>query len=393
MALGKARYCCRGSDRKLGRPALQAIAAAVLLGLAACNPIEGYRHLTGASKNDPDPATTPNTQNLAAGEKSPYPNLATVPPPPTQALTTAELDKLTQSLIADRKNAKYTSERLQAGFDEGAGPPPPPPPPAPPAATSPSDGAPPVAPAGAPKVATAPSGAGTPPAPGQAASATQAGAEKGPRKSGEPPEPGPMESSLQSPQIASLPEPGQSQPPPPPPPLLRMPAASAGAGKPPAAHLPTPPAAAPMPASIASAEFQPPPAPPVLPPVSSPRTAAATGPSKSEKPAPRAPAEMTVAQINFAADSTTLSDADRQSLGAIVPLYRRDPGKVRVVGYTGVGNSADQQLNGFQAALDRAQAVAAALAKAGIPQDKILVEAAPVGEDSGQSRAEVLLEH
>ena len=391
MALGKARYCCRGSDRKLGRPALQAIAAAVLLGLAACNPIEGYRHLTGASKNDPDPATTPNTQNLAAGEKSPYPNLATVPPPPTQALTTAELDKLTQSLIADRKNAKYTSERLQAGFDEGAGPPPPPP--APPAATPPSGGAPPAAPAGAPKVATAPSGAGTPPAPGQAASATQAVAEKGPRKSGEPPEPGPMESSLQSPQIASLPEPGQSQPPPPPPPLLRMPAASAGAGKPPAAHLPAPPAPAPIPASIASAEFQPPPAPPVLPPVSSTRTAAATGPSKSEKPAPRAPAEMTVAQINFAADSTTLSDADRQSLGAIVPLYRRDPGKVRVVGYTGVGNSADQQLNGFQAALDRAQAVAAALAKAGIPRDKILVEAAPVGEDSGQSRAEVLLEH
>ncbi len=102
---------------------------------------------------------------------------------------------------------------------------------------------------------------------------------------------------------------------------------------------------------------------------------------------------MPVAQINFAADSTTLSDADRQSLGKIVPLYRRDPGKVRVIGYTGVGNSAGQQLNGFQAALDRAQAVAAALAKAGIPRDKILVEAAPVGEDSGQSRAEVLLEH
>jgi outer membrane protein OmpA-like peptidoglycan-associated protein len=412
MALGKARYRGRGSDRKLGRRARQAIVAALLLGLGACNPIEGYRHLTGASKNDPDPATTPNTQNLAAGEKAPYPNLATVPPPPTQALTTAELDKLTQSLIADRKNAKYTSERLQAGFDEGSGPPPPPPPPAPPAATAssgdgeppaaptggpkaataPSGGAPPAAPAGGTKAAAAPSGAGTPPAPGQVASATPAGAEKGPRKAGEPPEPGPMESSLQSPQISSLPEPQQSQPPPPPPPLLRMPAASAGAGKSPAA-LPTPPAPAPMPAAIASAVFQPPPAPPVLPPAAATRTAAATGPSKTGKQPPAAPVDMPVAQINFAADSTTLSDADRQSLGAIVPLYRRDPGKVRVIGYTGVGNTADQQLNGFQAALDRAQAVAAALAKAGIPRDKILVEAAPVGEDSGQSRAEVLLEH
>ena len=140
-----------------------------------------------------------------------------------------------------------------------------------------------------------------------------------------------------------------------------------------------------MPAAIASAEFQPPPPPPVIPPSAATRTAAATGPGKSGKQPPAAPADMPVAQINFAADSTTLSDADRQSLGAIVPLYRRDPGKVRVIGYTGVGNSADQQLNGFQAALDRAQAVAAALAKAGIPRDKILVEAAPVGEDSGKA--------
>ena len=395
MALGKARYRGRGSDRKLGRRAAQTVVAALLLGFGACNPIEGYRHLTGASKNDPDPATTPNTQNLAAGEKSPYPNLATVPPPPTQALTTAELDKLTQSLIADRKNAKYTSEQLQAGFDESAGPPPPPPaPPAPPAATASSgDGEPPAASTGAPKAATAHSGAGTSPTSGQAASATPAAAEKGPRKAGEPPEPGPMESSLQSPQIASLPEPQQSQPPPPPPPLLRMPAASAGAGKTAAAHLPAAPAPAPMPAAIASAEFQPPPPPPVIPPAAATRTAAATGPGKSGKQPPAAPVDMPVAQINFAADSTTLSDADRQSLGKIVPLYRRDPGKVRVIGYTGVGNSAGQQLNGFQAALDRAQAVAAALAKAGIPRDKILVEAAPVGEDSGQSRAEVLLEH
>lgn len=401
MALGKARYRGRGSGRELGQRALQVVVAAMLLGLGACNPIEGYRHLTGASKNDPDPATTPNTQNLAAGEKAPYPNLATVPPPPTQALTTAELDKLTQSLIADRKNAKYTSERLQAGFDEGAGPPPPPPPPpAPPAATASSKagtapssaGTTAASPAGGPKAATTASGAGTPPPPGQVASAAPAAAAKGPRKTGEPPEPGPMESSLQSPQISSLPEPQQSQPPPPPPPLLRMPAASAGAGKSPAA-LPAPPAPAPMPAAIASAEFQPPPAPPVLPPTATTRTAAATGPGKSGKQPPSAPVDMRVAQINFAADSTTLSDADQQSLGAIVPLYRRDPGKVRVIGYTGVGNTADQQLNGFQAALDRAQAVAAALAKAGIPRDKILVEAAPVGEDSGQSRAEVLLEH
>ena len=192
MALGKARYRGRGFDRKLGRRALQAVVAAVLLGLGACNPIEGYRHLTGASKNDPDPATTPNTQNLAAGEKSPYPNLATVPPPPTQALTTAELDKLTQSLIADRKNAKYTSEQLQAGFDEVGGPTP-----AAPATAGFSRGdrvfrrrgatggsywrakghA--RRRAGGPKAATAPSGAGTPPTPGQGGERDTSGRSKG----------------------------------------------------------------------------------------------------------------------------------------------------------------------------------------------------------------------
>jgi outer membrane protein OmpA-like peptidoglycan-associated protein len=395
MALGKALYRCRDSGEKLKRRALQVVVVAVpLLGLVACNPVEAYRNLSGVSKNDPNPVSTPNTQNLAAGEKSPYPNLATVPPPPTQALTTAELDKLTQSLIADRKNAKYTSEQLQAGFDEGAGPPPPPPPPpAPPAATAPSGaGAPPVAPAAAPKAATAPFLAGPPPASGNVASAPPAAAGKGPRKPGEPPEPGPMESRLQSPQISPLPEPQQSRPAPPPPPLLRMPAA-ATAGKSAPAHLPAPPAPTPMPAAIASAEFQPPPPPPVLPAAAPTRTAAATGPGNSGKQPPAPPVDTPVAQINFAADSTTLSDANRQSLGKIVPLYRRNPGKVRVVGYTGVGSTADQQLNGFQAALDRARAVATALAKAGIPSDKILVEAAPVGEDSGQSRAEVLLEH
>ena len=89
--------------------------AAVLLGLAACNPVDTWRDLTGTSRNDPDPETTPNTKNLAAGEASDYPNLATVPPPPVRALTAAEREKLTQSLIADRENARHSDEQLRAG--------------------------------------------------------------------------------------------------------------------------------------------------------------------------------------------------------------------------------------------------------------------------------------
>jgi len=384
MVLGKPRCCGRDGRTKARRRAWRAAVVAMLLGLGACNPIETYRNLTGASKNDPNPATTPNTKNLAAGGQSPYPNLATVPPPPTREMTMAEVDKLTQSLIADRRNAKYTTEQLQAGFNVGAGPAPPPPP---------------AAPAAAPKPTPAPAIAASAAAPGQAASTTPAAtkvtnatsAATGPRKPGEPPAPGPMESSLQTPQIPSLPQPQQSEPAPPPPPLLHAPAAAS------APHLPGPPAPAPMPAALASAQFEPPPPPPVLPPASAGQTAsraasvAATGKARASASAP--PVDTPVAQIDFAANSTTLSAADRQSLGSIVPLYRSHPGKVRVVGYSGVGSSADQQLNGFQAALDRAQTVADALAKAGIPADKILVEAAPTGSDSGQSRAEVLFEH
>src|SRR5262249_33144833 len=123
MVMGKTRF--------LQSTAYQLAVLGVAFGLAACNPVETWRDWTGASKNDPDPETTPNTQNLAAGDATDYPNLATVPPPPNRALTAAEREKLTQSLIADRTNAKYSDEKLRAGFPAVSAPPPPPPPPVP----------------------------------------------------------------------------------------------------------------------------------------------------------------------------------------------------------------------------------------------------------------------
>src|SRR5438477_9502271 len=120
---------CAGCDneRRTRRRARRLAMLAVMLGLAACNPVDTWRDLTGVSRNDPDPDTTPNTKNLAAGEGSDYPNLATVPPPPARALTAAEREKLTQSLIADRTNARHTDEQLRAGFSPVAAAPPPPP--------------------------------------------------------------------------------------------------------------------------------------------------------------------------------------------------------------------------------------------------------------------------
>src|SRR5204863_3199715 len=114
---------------------------------------------------------------------------------------------------------------------------------------------------------------------------------------------------------------------------------------------------------------------------------------RSVQTAPGPTAGAPVAEIRFAGDSTNLSEQDRETIGKIVPLFQQNPGKLRVIGYAGAGGGAAEQLNSFRAALDRAQAVAAALTQAGIPADKIAVEAAPSGSNSGESRAAVLFEH
>jgi outer membrane protein OmpA-like peptidoglycan-associated protein len=428
------RKSCAGCDyeRRTRRRTRRLAVVALLFGVAACNPVDTWRDLTGVSRNDPDPDTTPNTKNLAAGEASDYPNLATVPPPPVRALTAAEREKLTQSLIADRTNARHTDEQLRAGFSPVAAAPPPPPgePGAQPeqvAAMPPSSPAPtPSAPSAAPPAASAGNGiAGEQPAkllpslsvkPARASNATGIGAAgenpvvtpagaapraarktptepgQGLRKQVEPPEPGPMESSLEVPQARATPEPEQIQPAPPPPQLPPTPKA---------AVTPTPMpgglaaggalAPMPLPQAKSSAGYEPPPSAPELPPVPPTRTAAA-GPGKGgAKPAARS--GTPVAEIKFGTDSTTLTDKDRQTLETVLPVYQQNPGKVRIVGYAGAGGGAVEQLGSYRTALDRAQAVASALTKAGIPSDKIQVEAAPQGENAGESRAEVLLEH
>jgi outer membrane protein OmpA-like peptidoglycan-associated protein len=373
------------------RPAWGPAILAVLLGLGACNPVETFRDWTGASRNDPDPETTPNTRNLVAGEASDYPNLATVPPPPIRAMTAADREKLTQNLIADRANARHTDEQLRAGFPAVSAAPPPPPPV--PAVTEGGDAQAKPSAAGAPSspASSAAPAASAAPTPEPAAGKTLAQPGQGLRKQGEPPESGPMESILEMPKARATPTPEQIQPAPPPPQLPSTPRVVSAASAPPTAPLPgTPLTRTPLPDAAGSAAFQPPPAPPVLPPLPPSRSAAAgTGKSSAMPPAPTA--GTPIAEIKFGPGSTSLTDEDRRALETIVPLYQQNPGKVRIVGYAGAGSGAVEQLNSFHTALDRAQAVAAALTRAGIPSDKIQVEAAPAGADSGESRAEVLL--
>jgi outer membrane protein OmpA-like peptidoglycan-associated protein len=405
-----------GAEEGPARSVRRLVVWAFLLGLCACSPVETFRDWTGASQNDPDPDTTPNTKNLAAGEAADYPNLATVPPPPVRGMTAAEREKLTQSLIADRANARYTDEQLRVGFSTSQAVPPPPASSASeansaqpePAGVSATPAAPASAAASEPGPAqreAAPSPAITssaPARPGEKSNVStrsaRAGGKKpaepgeGLRKQGEPPEPGPMESNLEIPQARATPQPEQVQPSPPRallPPTPKV--ANAPPSLPPGLAAGGVLARTPSAAPAGSAGFQPPPAPPELPPPAPTRSATA-GEDKASGKAP-APVAAPVTEIKFGGDSTNLTDKDRQTLEAVLPVYQQNPGKIRIVGYASGGSGAVEKLNSYRTALDRAQAVAAALKQAGIPSDKIQVEAAPGSTNPEENRAAVLLEH
>jgi outer membrane protein OmpA-like peptidoglycan-associated protein len=426
----------RAAEGRVKRAVYRLAIMAALITLADCNPVDTWRDLTGVSRNDPDPDTTPNTQNLAAGEAADYPNLATVPSPPVRAMTAADREKLTQSLIADRANARHSDEQLRAGFSATAAPPPAPPPvenagnPEPgrtSASASPSQPPSASAPTASPSLSSADNaGSGgksaiSKPRPATAAESLAAPATgknpvglvpstptrtagavgkapaepgQGLRKQGEPPEPGPMESSLEQPQARATPQPETIQPAPPPPQLPPTPRVASIANRLPGGLSPggalAPRVPPPSPEATGPAGFEPAPAAPELPPPS--RSAEARSGKGDQKP-PSANGDKPVAEIKFASNSTSLSDSEQQSIQRVVPLYQQNPGKVRIVGYAGSGSGAVEQLNSYRAALGRAQAVAAALTKAGIPSDKIRVEAAPEGAASGESRAEILFEH
>src|SRR2546428_2970806 len=111
MLLRRARYRCAV---RLARPNAWLGGLTLAVALAGCGAVETWRSVSGVNKNDPDPETAPFTQNLAAGEAVPYPNLATVPPPPTSATSTAQRQKLTQTPIAQRTETQSDVAGLPA---------------------------------------------------------------------------------------------------------------------------------------------------------------------------------------------------------------------------------------------------------------------------------------
>jgi len=377
-------------------------AAAWLAGCSvpnAVNPVSWYRDLTGTSKSDAT-ANEPNQKNLEQGSKEPYPNLGDVPDVPERALSTVDREKLEKSLIADRENAKYTDQQLQAGKPvPGIAAPPPPAPATPaqsqnaaPAAPPSSPSAPPQAgqnPAKAPAPALASAAPATPPpaatsAPAPAAPAPaapqHATASLPPRGSESPPQ----ESPLVSPTIPGVPQTGD-----------------APIAPPPAPHIPPVQAqAAPAAAAQSAAAPAAPPAAPKPPP---PAQVATAAPTRSETAAMlqdlrrnRPEISYEVSEIGFASDSAAIADAQHDNLNGIVKLKQEDGGNIRVIGYAEPAKSGDavqRESDGLTLALARAQAVADALTQRGVPADEIAIEAAPVRPGRSEApRAEVYLE-
>jgi outer membrane protein OmpA-like peptidoglycan-associated protein len=153
-----------------------------------------------------------------------------------------------------------------------------------------------------------------------------------------------------------------------------------------------PPAATPAPTAANPPEQQAALAPPsqALPRAQEP--AAAAPPPRQSRPGS---VSLQAAEIKFADSGLTLTPDDDRRLADVVKLYDKHGGMVRVVGYGRRGYGADaaqQELASFSRAIERANVVAKALTQLGLASNRIVVQAAPIGDGLGEDRAEVLLE-
>ena len=333
MALRRARP-------RRGGPAVWLLGLVLAGGLSGCNgAIETLRSATGMTKNDPDPATAPFTENLDKAETGSYPNLATVPPPPVIDTTLADRQKLAQNLTSTRTSTEAN------GGTPASGPVPPPP----------------VIPASiaAPEIAAVPPAKETPRTPVSPM-----------RPQDEPPVPQSPNSTLQTPTIDALPGAEASRPAPPP-------------GHP--AAMPQPAASALPQAAVQSGNPQPPPPTATLPP-------AQVSPQVAAMPPPKLPpVPVTVTSLDVPPGSPGLPGDALARLADVVARYKAKPGIVRIVSYAAPGAGGAEQLNSFRGALDRAQVVAKGLASVGIPSDKIQTQAAPSSDSSPAGRIDIQL--
>jgi|GEM_PF-885680 outer membrane protein OmpA-like peptidoglycan-associated protein len=389
------------SRRWNGRAAVLGLAAALcVIGLDGCsslNPINLYRDMTGASKDDPRKDEA-NTANLEAGSQEPYPAVGSVPNPPTRGLTEAQREKLAQGLVADRNNARYIDEQVASGNAAAV---------MAPQVPVPEEQLPIAIPPG--PAAAAPPAVPVPRPPAQPRSSGNFVTGGFTGHSGEaipaahtpvaPPAPvaADRESALQTPSPRAVPEPEAVQPPPPPPELKPLPPPQAPQPFPGAPALPPQPPE--QPTQVAGIPVPPPPpsraapvaSPPEIPPAPPVTTAINLPAGKHAKSAQ-------IAEVGFVPGATTLTAEAPAKLKDVPGLHQQYGGVVRVVGYAslpqGGTDPAGQQLAAYQAALQRATLVKQALIAAGVPAADIVTEASPIhGSGAAADRADIYAEY
>jgi hypothetical protein len=115
-------------------------------------------------------------------------------------------------------------------------------------------------------------------------------------------------------------------------------------------------------------------------------------PPPPAKAAPRSPpAATTVATLGIGGAAAEPGGQDRAQIDRVAVLYRDNPGAVRVLAYAAAPTGGGDPLDSYHAALERAGAVAKALADAGIPADKIQTAAAPATGAHAAGRVEIQL--
>ncbi len=409
-----------GGIRPVASPVVTLAAVLAFTGCSsvpdALNPVEWYEGTTdtvGGWFSDEEPEAVARDQ--AAVDDSAFPNLSTVPQRPTPSTTEAERSAIQQGLVADRDNARYTdstdASAPAAAPRSTATIPTAPPAPVSLATKSPSPGA--TSPA-TPQPSVAPT-------PARTETAASRVAPSGDHSSLWPRRPAPERSSVTpvtsgrvtetqsairnratpSQTVSPEPRPRVSAPTPAETTTLdsagsmptRAPQQTAAAPQAPAEPAAMEPAATLDSAPAAAADQSP--------------SVIVDSPSLDQYQLGFSGPAYLVGTVNFGHGSAGLSGADREMVAAIAAAAQETDAFVRVVGHASARTAEmslpQHELVNFDISLARAQAVAAALIAAGVPEQRVLVEAMsasqplyfesmPSGE-AGNRRAEILFQY
>lgn len=112
-----------------------------------------------------------------------------------------------------------------------------------------------------------------------------------------------------------------------------------------------------------------------------------SAPLPAPKPVPAAP--TTVATLDIAGAAHGIEGHDQAEIDRVAALYKQTPRNLRVVARAVPPVGGGDPLASYHAALGRAQAVAEALAAAGVPASKIQTEATPTGSASNAGRVDI----